>query len=175
MKRFLMLVGVAVVAAAMYVAASPASQQAKGPTAKQFKALKKQVTALGHTVKGLKTVAAAEAAVITDCLQVAVPVNQFGDPDGSQSGTTEGYVYGKGTFPGDTANPVTGYTTGLDVSSSSDTGAAWFVGALSTNGGGAVCNADLASIGGLRHAAARVGIQLRHAATRAPSFVPHGR
>jgi hypothetical protein len=43
MKRFLMLVGVAVVAAAMYVAASPASQQAKAPTEKQFLALKKQV------------------------------------------------------------------------------------------------------------------------------------
>jgi hypothetical protein len=38
MKRFLLLVGVAVVAAAMYVAASPASQQSSGPTAKQFKA-----------------------------------------------------------------------------------------------------------------------------------------
>ena len=40
MKRFLMLVGVAVVAAAMYVAASPASQQSRGPTLKQFNALK---------------------------------------------------------------------------------------------------------------------------------------
>ena len=40
MKRFLMLVGVAVVGAAMYVAASPASQQANGPTARQFNALK---------------------------------------------------------------------------------------------------------------------------------------
>ena len=39
MKRFLMLVGVAVVAAAMYVAASPASQQSKGATVKQFNAL----------------------------------------------------------------------------------------------------------------------------------------
>jgi hypothetical protein len=51
MKRFLMLVGVAVVAAAMYVAASPASQQSAGPTAKQFNALKKQVAALSKTVK----------------------------------------------------------------------------------------------------------------------------
>jgi hypothetical protein len=51
MKRFLMLVGVAVIAAAMYVAASPASQQSTGPTAKQFKALKKQVATLTKRVK----------------------------------------------------------------------------------------------------------------------------
>ena len=55
MKRFLMLVGVAVVAAAMYVAASPAIQQSKGPTAKQFKALKAQVASLSKTVKAVKT------------------------------------------------------------------------------------------------------------------------
>ena len=53
MNRFLILVGVAVVAAAMYVAASPASQQSKGPTAKQFVALKKTVTAQGKTIKQL--------------------------------------------------------------------------------------------------------------------------
>jgi hypothetical protein len=173
MKRFLMLVGVAVVAAAMYVAASPASQQAKGPTAKQFKALKKQVTALGHTVKGLKTAVAAEAKVITDCVQVAVPINQFGDPDGSLSGTPQGYDYGKGTWPG-TLGPTTGFfTTGLDVSSSSDTGAAWFVGAAGATSG-AACSADLGT-GALRHAAARAGVRLPHASMRAPSFVPHGR
>lgn len=175
MKRFLMLVGVAVVAAAMYVAASPASQQAKGPTAKQFKALKNQVTALGHTVKGLKLVVAGEAKVLTDCLQAAVPINQFGDPDGSHSGTTEGYVYGRGAFPGDVNDPVTGYTTGLDVTSSTDTGSVWFVGADNVNGGGAVCAADLAAAGGLRHAAARAGVRLPRVAMHAPSFVAHGR
>ena len=52
MNRFLMLVGVAVVAAAMYVAASPASQQSKGPTEKQFLALKKTVTAQGKKRQG---------------------------------------------------------------------------------------------------------------------------
>jgi hypothetical protein len=51
MKRFLMFVGVAVVAAAMYVAASPASQQSSGPTAKQFKALKAQVATLSKKLK----------------------------------------------------------------------------------------------------------------------------
>lgn len=173
MKRFLTLVGVAVVAAAMYVAASPASQQAKGPTAKQFKALKNQVTALGHTVKGLKTVVAAEAKVITDCLQDAVPVNQFGDPTGSLSGTAQGYDYGKGTFPG-TPGATTGFfTTGLDVTLSADTGSVWFVGADNLSGGGAVCAADLASASGLRHAAAKTGIRLAHAPMRAPAFVAH--
>jgi outer membrane murein-binding lipoprotein Lpp len=51
MKRFLMLMSVAVVAAAMYVAAGSASQQSTGPTAKQFKALKAQVAALSKRVK----------------------------------------------------------------------------------------------------------------------------
>jgi hypothetical protein len=54
MKRFLMLVGVAVVAGAMYVAAAPGSRQATGPTARQFAALKKQVATLSKSVKTLK-------------------------------------------------------------------------------------------------------------------------
>ena len=167
MKRFLMLVGVAVVAAAMYVAASPASQQAKGPTAKQFKALSNKVTALGHTVKGLKTVVAAEAKLLADCVKVAVPINQFGDPDGSLSGTAQGYDYGKGTFPG--TPPTTGFfTTGLDVTATTDTGALWVVGGQST------CATDLGE-SVLRHAAARAGIRLPHARMHAPSFVAHGR
>jgi hypothetical protein len=161
MKRFLMLVGVAVVAAAMYVAASPASQQAKGPTAKQFKTLKNQVAALGHTVKGLKKVVAAQAKVLGDCLQTAIPINQFGDPDGSLSGTPQGYDYGRGTYPGNPSDPVTGYTTGLDVTATSDTGSVWFVGAIGLSNGGTTCAADLAAGGNA----------LRHA----PAFVPHGR
>lgn len=173
MKRFLMLVGVAVVAAAMYVAASPASQQAKGPTAKQFKALKAQVTGLGHTVKGLKLVVAVEAKVLTDCVQVAVPINQFGDPDGSLSGTPQGYVYGRGAYPGTPGDPLTAYTTGLDVTSTTDTGAAWFVGAKGPTAG-AACASDIGA-GALRRAAARVGVRLPHASVRAPSFVAHGR
>ena len=43
MKRLLMFVGVAVVAAAMYVAASPASQQGSFASQKEVTALKKQV------------------------------------------------------------------------------------------------------------------------------------
>jgi outer membrane murein-binding lipoprotein Lpp len=54
MKRFWMLLGVAVVAGAMYVAAAPGSQQATGPTAKQFNTLKKQVASLNKSLKALK-------------------------------------------------------------------------------------------------------------------------
>lgn len=55
MKRFLMLVGVAAVAGAMYVAAASGSQQSSGPTAKQFKALKTQVAALSKKLKSTQT------------------------------------------------------------------------------------------------------------------------
>jgi len=51
MRQFLMLVGVAAVAGAMYVAAASGSQQSTGPTAKQFKALKAQVATLSKKVK----------------------------------------------------------------------------------------------------------------------------
>lgn len=69
MKRFLMLVGVAVVAAAMYVAASPASQQSKGPTEKQFLALQKKVTKLTAELnKTVKPEADLGASYILLCL-----------------------------------------------------------------------------------------------------------
>src|SRR5690348_16930322 len=161
MKRFLMLVGVAVVAAAMYVAASPASQQAKGPTAKQFKALKNQVTALGKTVKGLKLAVAVELKALGDCAQVAIPVNQFGDPDGSLSGTKQGYDYGFNVFPGTgTTPPAPGFfTTGLDVTSTTDTGSLWVLGAIGPTSGKA-CNTDIGAPSALRHAAAKAGVRL---------------
>jgi hypothetical protein len=87
MKRLLLFVGVAVVAAAMYVAASPASQQSSGPTAKQFNALKKQVASLSKTVKVVKALANGAAGVIANCYLTtngntvnfaALPVSQFG-------------------------------------------------------------------------------------------------
>ncbi len=173
MKRFLTLVGVAVVAAAMYVAASPASQQAKTPTLRQFNALKKRVASLSTTLKTVKTEAALELKVLGDCVQVAVPVNQFGDPDGSHSGTAQGYDYGTTTFPG-TPGPTTGFfTTGLDVSSTTDTGAAWFVGAIGPTAG-AACTTDVVNGGGaLRRAAAQAGVRLPHASIHAPTFAAH--
>ncbi len=67
MKRFLLLVGVAAVAAAMYVAASPASQQSRGPTLKQFNALKKQVATLNKKLKAVTSEADAAVGIIGAC------------------------------------------------------------------------------------------------------------
>jgi hypothetical protein len=100
MKRFLMLVGVAVVAAAMYVAASPASQQASGPTLKQFTALKKQVATLSKKLKAVKSEADAAVTIIGACYLkdngngtvgfLAMPVSQRGN-------STAGYLFGSTT------------------------------------------------------------------------------
>jgi len=91
MKRFLMLVGVAVVAAAMYVAAAPGSQQAKGPTLKQFNALKKQVATLSKSLKTVKGEATQAEGFIAQCLISAnggaLPTTQFGS-------NTSGYLFG---------------------------------------------------------------------------------
>jgi hypothetical protein len=93
MKRFLMLVGVAVVAAAMYVAASPASQQSKGPSEKQFLALEKKVAVQAKTLKAVKAEATAAVGFIATCLVSnnagALPAGQFGD---AQAGAF-GYSY----------------------------------------------------------------------------------
>jgi outer membrane murein-binding lipoprotein Lpp len=106
MKRFLMLVGVAVVAAAMYVAAAPGSQQATGPTAKQFNALKKQVASLNKNLKALKkdekavkTAANFAALYVALCFLDSngnvqnLQVNDFGD-------TTTGFLFGATGGPG---------------------------------------------------------------------------
>ncbi len=109
MKRFLMLVGVAVVAAVMYVAASPASQQAKAPTAKQFTLLKKQVATLTKSLKTVKAEATAAAGFIATCLvstnSGVLPVNQFG---ATGTGTTIGYLFG-------TTAGATSVRTALDI------------------------------------------------------------
>ncbi len=115
MKRFMLLVGVAVVAAAMYVAASGATGQASGPTAKQFSALKKQVASLSKTLKTVKAEANDADGFVRSCLissnSGVLPINQFGDPSGSQ-GTAQGYHYGTGADPTSTAADT--YTTALD-------------------------------------------------------------
>jgi len=124
MKRFLMLVGVAVVAAAMYVAAGSASQQSKAPSAKQFAALKKQVATLTKTLKTVKAEAADADGFVQSCLVSAnafvVPINQFGDPAG-KLGTAQGYVYGTSGDPTMTSSDT--YTTALDVDGSPTPGA----------------------------------------------------
>ena len=114
MKRFLMLVGVAVVAAAMYVAASPASQQSKGPTEKQFLALQKKVTTLNKNLKSTALVAQAALGVLADCYLTVgsntatangLGVSQFGS-------NTSGFLFGDGSSNGTPR-------TALDVTTSS--------------------------------------------------------
>jgi hypothetical protein len=96
MKRFLMLVGVAVVAAAMYVAASPASQQSRGPTLKQFNALKKQVATLNKNLKNTKLEADAALGVIADCyLTIGASTANVNGLGVSQIGdTSSGFLFG---------------------------------------------------------------------------------
>lgn len=115
MKRFLMFVGVAVVAAAMYVAASPASQQSKVPTEKQFLALKKQVATLSKTLKTVKAEAVEADGFLRACIASAnagiVPVNQFG-------ASANGFVFG----PPDNTSAKTARTA-LDLDPSATPGA----------------------------------------------------
>jgi len=96
MKRFLMLVAVAAVAGAMYVAASPASPQSSGPTLKQFKALKAQVATLSKNLKSTKLEADVALGIIADCYLTVgtstantngLGVSQFGN-------STTGYLFG---------------------------------------------------------------------------------
>jgi hypothetical protein len=119
MKRFSMLVAVAAVAGAMYVAASPASQQSRGPTLKQFNALKKQVATLSKTLKTVvKPEADISASYILTCLSSvsggsitinAMPVSQRGT-------TTSGYLFGT---PSGTPTPTA--TTALDINTTAPT------------------------------------------------------
>lgn len=158
MNRFLMLVGVAAVAAAMYVAASPASQQSKFATEKQFLALQKKVTTQGKTIKQLKQLAALEATYFVDCAKLAVPIDQFGDGSTAQ---TEGYNYSQ---PAGAGNFL---TTALDV-----TDPAQDTGALFITGGDASCG-TLVNGTGLRRAAAKAGVQIPRATRHLPSFSAH--
>ena len=115
MKRFLLLVGVAAVAAAMYVAASPASQQASGPTLKQFNALKAQVAALNKKLKNVKLVADTALGVIVECDMTVTStsanvnglgVSQFGNAtNGFLYGTTAAATQTRSALDVDTATP----------------------------------------------------------------------
>ena len=143
MKRFLMFVGVAVVAAAMYVAASPASQQSKGPTEKQSLALQKKVASLTKELKTVKPEADISASYILTCLSSvsagtltinAMPVSQRG----SETAGASGYLFG-------TSGGTTAPTTALDINTTTPTDV--------------LQEFDPSCLGaGLRHAAARSGI-----------------
>jgi outer membrane murein-binding lipoprotein Lpp len=101
MTRFLMLVGVAVVAAAMYVAAGSASQRSSAPSAKQFKALQKQVTTLNKNLKALKkdeTQVKGAAVAAVEFLGLCY-LDSSGNtvtvlPVAQKGGTTTGYLFG---------------------------------------------------------------------------------
>src|SRR5256885_2117647 len=112
MKRLWMLVGGAVVAGAMYVAAAPGSGQATGPTARQFAALKKQVallnkklTALTKDEKVVKTAAGAAVGYIGACFLDTngniqnLPVTQFGT-------TSSGFLFGAPARGGTATTPA---------------------------------------------------------------------
>ena len=104
MSRFLITLAAVVVAGAMYVAAAPGSQQA-GPSAAQFKALKKQVTKLQKQVKTDNENVSLLGFVTFQCmLHSTLGVAQQGDPGG-----TYGYAF---TPQGGLA----GFSTALDLS-----------------------------------------------------------
>jgi hypothetical protein len=171
MKRFLMLVGVGVVAGAMYVAAAPGSRQSAAPTAKQFASLKKQVASLNKTVKTLakdeksvKTLAVDEAVLLVACMKTAVPVGQFGD----DTNHTQGYRYATSANLATPGSDVLGGA--LDVTASTDPNAVFFV------GGDTDCATALASSSAsttsFRHEAALAGVRLPSAMSR-PAFAAH--
>src|SRR5579862_5326351 len=141
MQRFLIFVGVAVVAAAMYVAASPASQQAKGPSAKQFKALQKQVAALKKDETSVKKLTVALAEIVGGCYLdsnsnlLTLPVSDFGN-------STTGFYFGAaGTTPTTMAT-----RSALDVNASSPTENLQEV------------NTTCLSSSGLKHGTGRAGV-----------------
>ena len=158
MKRFLMLVAVATVAGAMYVAAAPGSQQSRGPTARQFAALKRQVAGLSRKAKTADTEARAALTVLATCIHAAVPINQFGDGQNQ----TEGYDYDKVS-----PSPDHFLTTALDATDSADPNAFWITGSVGTD-----CAQLLTSSGLLPRAAARAGLSIRHGSLL-PSFAAH--
>ena len=106
MSRFLITLAAVVIAGAMYVAVAPGSQQG-GPTAGQFKALKKEVAKLKKDVKVATDHVNLLAAVDFGCmLHSTVGVAQKGDPGG-----TFGYSYSSGGSSLTTALDLSGTPT----------------------------------------------------------------
>ena len=128
MQRFLLALALVVVVGATYVATAPGSQTA-GPTAKQFKALKKQVAKLQKDETFVKALAVEEAVLLSDCMSEADPIDGFGD---ANSGTY-GYSYSDPTINGGT--PF--LTTAIDFAKPADVNALWIT------GGTSVCGSDI--------------------------------
>lgn len=145
MKRFLMLAGVAVVAAAMYVAASPASQQSKFATQKEVVALQKKVKTLTSELnKTVKPEADLSASYILTCLaQInsdnTVTIHTLSVAQRGSS--TSGYLFGNSG----SSQP----TTALDV--------------VTTTPTAVLQEFDPSCLGsGLRHHAVRSGLRSLH-------------
>ena len=112
MKRFLMLVGVAAVAGAMYVAAAPGSRQASPPTARQFATLKRQVASLSTKLKALtkdekavKQAAIAAVEYIGGCF-----LDSTGNIENLQ---VAGFLFGAAGSPGNPRSALDVNTPGL--------------------------------------------------------------
>jgi len=93
MKRFLLVLALVAVAGATYAATAPGSQTA-GPTAKQFKALQKQVATLKKQVKAEQVDTADLGGFLLHCMAHGpVGVNSAGN-------ASSGYLFGTpGTPP----------------------------------------------------------------------------
>jgi len=119
MKRFLMLVGVAAVAGAMYVAAAPGSRQASPPTARQFAALKRQVASLSTKLKALtkdekavKQAAIAAVEYIGGCfLDSTGNIENLQVADVGNAST--GFLFGAAGSPGNPRSALDVNTPGL--------------------------------------------------------------
>ena len=152
MRRFLMLLGVAAVAGAMYVAAAAGSQRSAGPTAKQFAALKKQVAALQKKEKGTNNLANDTAVVLVHCvMHGAQGLLQLGDATGANS-------YGFTYTP---ANSNTSTMRSAVDAVPNPAGANWVVPVFNWND--SACD-SLVGAAGLRHnaGAGSVRTALRH-------------
>jgi hypothetical protein len=128
MQRFLLALALVAVAGATYVATAPGSQTA-GPTAKQFKALKKEVAKLQKDETFVKALAIEEAVLLSDCMSEADPIGQFGDTNNG----TYGYSYSDPTINGGT--PF--LTSAIDFAKPADPNALWIT------GGTSICGTDI--------------------------------
>jgi len=118
-NRFLMLIGVAVVAAAMYVAASSASQVSRGVPVAKFNALSKKVASLTKKVKTDETDLNTLAFAYVHCsLPSAIDISQRSGYQFGASTTTALDLGTAGTSP----FVVTPFNTG-------DTGCTSLIGA----------------------------------------------
>lgn len=103
MKRFLLVLALVAVAGAMYVATAPGSQTA-GPTAKQFKTLKKQVAALQKQVKAANANTNGLGDFVLACIvHASVGVDPVGD-------SSDGYLFGAPGTPPASASATSALT-----------------------------------------------------------------